>query len=96
MMEVMAEKFPGAFSGYTLKVCGWEPHAPPRQPQLHRRQEHTRPPAEAFKTADTITQQTQTPQNCLCPETLTPLLLLLLGLTVLLMLPPHPTLWSGA
>jgi hypothetical protein len=21
MMEVMAEKFPGAFSGYTLKVC---------------------------------------------------------------------------
>jgi hypothetical protein len=22
MMEVMAEKFPGAFSGYTLKVCG--------------------------------------------------------------------------
>lgn len=42
MMEVMAEKFPGAFSGYTLKVCGWEPHAPPRQPQLHRRQQHTR------------------------------------------------------
>jgi hypothetical protein len=43
MMEVMAEKFPGAFSGYTLKV--WvlgvgAARVTPMQPQLQ--QEHSR------------------------------------------------------